>query len=67
MIEETIFDKDITKMSKEELKQLVMDLRAARKRGYEIKPRTRKASNPFADVPSEIAEKILAELQEKGK
>ena len=58
--------KDISKMSKEELRAHLEDLRGDRKRGYEAPVhKTRRDSNPFAGVDPEVAKKVLEELQRR--
>lgn len=54
---------DVTKLSKDELKIHLAELRGARKRGYEAPVhKTRRDSNPFANVDPEVAKKVLEEL-----
>lgn len=56
---------DVTKMSEEELKAHLADLRGTRKRGYEAPTHKSRKSNPFDGVDPEVIKKVLAELQRK--
>lgn len=55
--------KDISTMSEKELRKHLDELREGRRRGYEAPVhKTRRSSNPFADVDPEVAKKVLEEL-----
>lgn len=60
-----MFKKDINNMNKEELVKELQNLRDSRRKGYTIVPKTKKQNNPFANIPEDIAEKILELLKEK--
>ena len=58
-----LFD-DINDLNDDELRAKLKEIRLRRKTGFEYKPR--KSSNPYKDLPPEVAEKLIAELKEKG-
>lgn len=61
--------KEITEMSNDELREHLDDLRLSRRKGYEIKVKTRKSSTPncLKNVDADLAALVLAELAKKGK
>ena len=56
---------EIINMSDEELKDHLDDLRLSRRKGYEVKIRTRKTAAPscLKNVDENLAALVLAELQ----
>lgn len=61
--------KEIKDMSDVELKDHLDDLRLSRRKGYEVKIRTRKQSTPdcLKGVDENLAALVLAELAKGGK
>ena len=57
---------NISNMTDDELREHLEAMRLQRKVGYEPKKRQRR-DNPFADLDSEIAAKILKEFEESKK
>lgn len=56
--------KQISEMTKEELKEHLEGMRLQRKQGYEPKKRARR-NNPFGDLDPEVAKMILEELEKQ--
>lgn len=56
------FFADVSKMSDDELRVFLEEIRLKRKTGFTRKPR-KKAQ---LDIPDEIAESIMAELKQRG-
>ena len=60
---------EIINMSDEELKDHLDDLRLSRRKGYEVKIRTRKTTAPncLKGVNEDLAALVLTELAKKGE
>lgn len=56
---------EIKDMTKAQLEEMLRKLRESRKKGYTISPKSRRSTNPFADLDPDVAEQILKELMEK--
>lgn len=65
MDEENVLGMEVNEMSRAQLIEMLEKLRENRKKGYEKSAKTRRASNPFNDIPEDIANKILDELKKK--
>lgn len=62
--------KEIANMSDEELREHLDNLRLSRRKGYEVKPRTRKQQTTpdcLKGVDENLASLVLAELAKRGK
>lgn len=63
--EENVLDMEVNEMSRAQLIEMLEKLRENRKKGYEKPAKTRHVSNPFNDIPEDVANKILDELKKK--
>ena len=54
---------EVKNMTRDELVEELKLLRDSRKKGYTQAPKVRRKKNdPFQDIPTDLAEKLLAEL-----